>query len=186
MPCRDTVSTIQFGTRASLLPTWGTGFIDACLCRDPGDERNEQLYKGNTVINGYLFASLSKKPRMGFNVSPLLCPAPCHCFVCVCMLSPQFLLWGHCLSPWGVGATLSLLSVARGLGWVHIAALQPSPCCCPLSARLPAAPCPAHALEQSVVPVAVRGACARAAAQAPRLWGIRPVEGLVPRKTVLL
>lgn len=66
------------------------------------------------------------------------------------------------------------------------AALQPSPCCCPLCARLPAAPCPAHALEQSVVPAAVRGACARAAAQALRLWGVRPVEGLVPRKTVLL
>lgn len=117
------------------------------------------------MINGYLFASLSKKPRMGFNVSPLLCPAPCRCFVCVCMLSPQFLLWGHCLSPWGVGATLSLLSVARGLGWVHIAALQPSPCCCPRAA----VPC----VPSSLQPHAQHMPWSRA-------WCPRPCGVLVP------
>lgn len=68
--------------------------------------------------------------------------------------------------------------------------------CTPGSLRPRAQPMPwvqrGAALEQSVVPTAVRGACAGAAAQAlpaglgVRLWGVRLVEGLVPRKTVLL
>lgn len=112
------------------------------------------------MINGCLFASLSKKPSMGFNVSPLLCPAPCRCFVCVCMLSPQFLPWGRgagrCLSPWGVGATLSLPSVARGLGWVHIG-------CTPAVPVLPSPVCPAPCGPvPSTCPGAERGARGRA------------------------
>lgn len=110
-------------------------------------------------------------------VAVLFVSVCCHlnscCGAIVCHLGVSGPL-SHCC-PWRVG-------------WDGFTSATPPLflCCHPLCAQLPAAPCPAHALEQSVVPAAVQGACARAAAQALRLWGIRPVEGLVPRKTVLL